>query len=371
VPYTASGFAACGKLFSTLFGVNYAPAMIISAIVIVAYTTLGGFTAASTTDFIQSVFMTVALVVITCFGVAHAGGVSGVMENARALPGFLNMTAMYDAGTNASVPYGFITIVSTMAWGLGYFGMPHVLLRFMAIQDEKKLALSRRVASVWVFIAMFVAIAIGIVGLGMVKAGSIEALADPETVIIQIANLLSTYGFIPAIVAGVVLAGILASTMSTADSQLLAAASSVSQNLVTDVLGIKVSKKAAILVARLTLVGIALIAVFIARNPESNVFRIVSFAWAGFGAAFGPAMLLALFWKRANRAGALAGMVAGGAMVFIWKFMVRPMGGAWNIYELLPAFIVALVVNVLVSRAAPAPDKDVTKEFDEVAQECR
>ncbi|MBQ8953989.1 MAG: sodium/proline symporter [Clostridia bacterium] len=370
VPYTASGFAACGKLFSTLFGVNYMPAMIVSAIVIVTYTSLGGFTAASTTDFIQSIFMTIALIVILFFGVAQAGGLSAVIENARSLPGYLSFGQTYDAASGAAAPYGFMTVVSTMAWGLGYFGMPHILLRFMAIEDDRKLALSRRVASVWVLVAMFVAIAIGIVGLGVVKAGAVTAPEDSETIIITLADLLSSYGFIPAIVAGIVLAGILASTMSTADSQLLAAASSVSQNLVGEVFGIKVSKTAEMLVARLTVLAIAVVGVVLARDPNSNVFKIVSFAWAGFGAAFGPVVLLALFWKRSNKAGALAGMVAGGAMVFIWKFLVRPIGGAWNIYELLPAFVVALAANVIVSLVTPEPDAAVRKEFDAVMKKC-
>ncbi len=371
IPYTASGFAACGKLFSSLFGMNYMTAMIISAIVIVAYTSLGGFTAASTTDLIQSIFMTVALIVILFFGVAKAGGISAVVENAQALPGYLSMVATHDAASGASSPYGFITIVSTLAWGLGYFGMPHILLRFMAIEDKDKLKTSRRIASIWVVVSMFIAIAIGIIGLGMVKAGTLSALEDSETVIIAISNLLSSYGAIPAIVAGIVLSGILASTMSTADSQLLAASSSVSQNLLRDSLGIKISKKNEMLIARLTVLVIALIGVLIARDPNSNVFQIVSFAWAGFGAAFGPVVLLALFWKRSNWQGALAGMVSGGAVVFIWKYLVRPMGGAWNIYELLPAFIVALIAMVIVSLITPAPSKEITDEFDSVMDDCR
>ena len=155
VPYTASGFAACGKLFSTLFGVNYMPAMIIAAIVIVAYTTLGGFLAASTTDFIQSIIMTFALLIVLGFGVHVAGGVNAVIENAHSLKGYLTLFGVHDAATNTASPYTGLTIISTLAWGLGYFGMPHILLRFMAIKDENKLKLSRRVASIWVVIAMF------------------------------------------------------------------------------------------------------------------------------------------------------------------------------------------------------------------------
>lgn len=319
IPYTASGFAACGKLFSNLFGISYIPAMIVSAIIIVGYTALGGFLAASTTDFIQSIVMTLALVIVVCFGVQTAGGLDAVIENASALPGYLSMTSVHDAVSNTAGSYGIISIVSTFAWGLGYFGMPHILLRFMAIENEEKLTLSRRVASVWVVISMAVAIFIGIVGYGMSVSGALDTLSgsDSETLIIKTAQLLSGHGVLAIILAGVILAGILACTMSTADSQLLAASSSISQNILKDVLHLKLSEKATMLTARLTVVVIAVIAVFIARDPDSSVFGIVSFAWAGFGGAFGPVMLFSLFWRRTNRNGALAGMISGGAMVFI------------------------------------------------------
>lgn len=368
IPYTASGFAACGKLFNSLFGVNYVTAMVVSGIVIVAYTSLGGFLAASTTDFIQSIVMTVALIVMVLFGVHAAGGLDAVMDNARALPGYLSMTLTHDMAENSTSPYGFITIISTLAWGLGYFGMPHILLRFMAIEDERKLTLSRRVASIWVVISMAVAIFIGIVGYGVTRAGSIGFLegSASETVIVRLAGLLSTYGVFAALLAGVVLAGILASTMSTSDSQLLAAASSVSQNLMSECFRVKMDEKKKVAAARLTVVAIALIAMFLARDPNSSVFGIVSFAWAGFGAAFGPVVLFGLFWKRANWQGALAGMVSGGVTIFVWKYLIRPFGGAWNIYELLPAFLVACVFIVAVSLATAEPRKEVVDTFNAV-----
>lgn len=369
VPYTASGFAACGKLFSTLFGVNYMPAMIVAAIVIVAYTTLGGFLAASTTDFIQSIIMTFALLIVLGFGVHVAGGVDAVIDNAHSLKGYFTLFGVHDAATNTSSPYSGLTIFSTLAWGLGYFGMPHILLRFMAIEDENKLKLSRRVASVWVVIAMFVAIAIGVIGRAMTKAGAIEMLSDSssaETIIIKIASLLSTHGAFAVLAAGIILSGILASTMSTADSQLLAASSSMSQNILKDTLKLKISNKNNMIFARITVIIIAVIAVFLAKNPDSSVFRIVSFAWAGFGAAFGPVMLFALFWKRSNRNGALAGIIVGGVMVFVWKFLIRPLGGAWDIYELLPAFLIACAAIIIVSLATKAPDKEIVEEFESI-----
>jgi len=367
VPYVASGLAAIGKLFNSLFGWNYMTAVVIGAVVIISYTSVGGFSAVATMDLIQSVIMTAALAIIVVFGVAQAGGLGAVLDNARTLPGFLSFTQTYNAATGSAEPYGFIRIISMMAWGLGYFGMPHILVRFMAIRDENELTLSRRIAATWVVISMGVAVFIGIVGHAVSSAGRIAALegSATETVIVQLSNLLSSFGILPAIVAGCILAGILAATMSTADSQLLAASSAFSENMVQNVFGVKLTQKQTMLTARLTVIVIAVIALFLARDPNSNVFQIVSFAWAGFGATFGPAMLCALFWKRSNRQGIMAGLVAGSAMIFIWKFAVRPLGGAFDIYELLPAFLVALATIVVVSLITPEPEADVVKAFEE------
>ena len=368
IPYTASGFAACGKLFSSLFGINYQVAMVISALIIVGYTTLGGFLAACTTDFIQSIIMSIALVIVFIFGINVAGGVSAVVENAQSLPGYLTMHTTYDPVSGTEQPYPIISIVSMIAWGLGYFGMPHILLRFMAIEDEEKLKLSRRVATGWVVISLAVAVLIGIIGLAMTAAGELIPLegSASETIIVKIADLMSQHGVLPALLAGTILAGILASTMSTADSQLLAASSSVSSDLLGDFLKKKTGKKGSMFADRMTLLIIALVAVFLARDPNSSVFNIVSFAWAGFGAVFGPVVLFALFWKRSNWQGALAGMISGGAMVFIWKYLVRPLGGAWDIYELLPAFLVSCAAIVLVSLLTKAPSKEIVEEFESV-----
>lgn len=368
IPYTASGFASCGKLFSSLFGINYQVAMVISALIIVGYTTLGGFLAASTTDFIQSIIMSIALIIVFIFGINVAGGVSAVVENAQSLPGYLTMHTTYDPVSGTEQPYPIISIVSMIAWGLGYFGMPHILLRFMAIEDEEKLKLSRKVATGWVVISLAVAVLIGIIGLAMTAAGELIPLegSASETIIVKIADLMSQHGVLPALLAGTILAGILASTMSTADSQLLAASSSVSSDLLGDFLKKKTGKKGSMFADRITLLIIALVAVFLARDPNSSVFNIVSFAWAGFGAVFGPVVLFALFWKRSNWQGALAGMISGGAMVFIWKYLVRPLGGAWDIYELLPAFLVSCAAIVLVSLLTKAPSKEIVEEFESV-----
>lgn len=368
IPYTASGFAACGKLFSSLFGVDYFPAMVVSAVIIVGYTALGGFMAASTTDFVQSIFMSIALIIVVFFGISQAGGLSQVMENANNTDWMLTLTKTLSNG--ATVPYGKLTMASMLAWGLGYFGMPHVLLRFMAIEDENKLALSRRIATVWVVISMSIAIFIGVIGYSLVQNGVIAAGADfdSERILIYLASILKEYGFLAIIAAGVILSGILACTMSTADSQLLAASSSVSENIVKDFFGVKLSQKTTMIVARLTVIAIAVIAVIFASNPNSGVFEIVSFAWAGFGAVFGPLMLASLFWRRANKYGAVCGMVVGGVMIFVYKYIVRVAfaGTILDIYELLPAFLAGGLTLIVVSLITPAPDKALTDTFDKV-----
>lgn len=364
VPYTASGFAACGKLFGTLFGVDYHIAMIVSAIIIVGYTSLGGFNAASTTDLIQSIVMTIALVIVLVFGITQAGGWDAVMANAQSLKGYLSMFDLHDVATGGSNSYGPLKILSTMAWGLGYFGMPHILLRFMAIENPDKIKLSRRVATIWVVISMSIGILIGVIGLGMVANNALAPLEDSETIVIQIANLLSQNGIGLALVAGVIISGILACTMSTSDSQLLAASSSVSENILGGLFKLNLSEKTKMIVARAVLIIIAVIGVVIAWDSNSSVFGIVSFAWAGFGAAFGPVMLLALFWKRSNKYGAIAGMIASGAMVFIWKYVIAGLAEVLNVYELLPAFITGLAVNVIVSLVTPKPEQEILDEFD-------
>ncbi|MCC8126899.1 MAG: sodium/proline symporter [Clostridiales bacterium] len=369
IPYTASGFKAVGTLFSSLFGTDYHLSMVIGAIIIVGYTVMGGFLAVSTTDLIQSIVMTIALVVIVFFGINVAGGWDAVADNARSLEGYLSMTQLHDMATHTASEYSPIMILSTTAWGLGYFGMPHILLRFMAMRDEKEIRLSRRIATIWVFISMFVAILIGIIGYAASVAGAIPMFttsADSETTVIQFAGLLGAKGFLFSLIAGVVLAGILACTMSTADSQLLTAASSVSQNLLQDFLKIHLTEKQSMNIARITVAVIALISVFMAWDPNSSVFNIVSFAWAGFGASFGPIMLFSLFWKRTNLQGALTGMISGGVMIFVWKYLIRPMGGVWNIYELLPAFLVSSALIVVVSLLTAAPSEEITREFDSI-----
>ena len=369
VPYTASGFSACGKLFNSLFGFDYMTSMLISAAVIVAYCATGGFMAASVTSLVQSVMMTFALVVVLIFGINTAGGWDAVVTNAKEIPGYLSMFASTNITAGSSGAYTPLMIVSTLAWGLGYFGMPHILLHFMAIEDETKLKISRRVGSVWVVISLGVAVIIGVVGFAMAKAGALalpESQSVAENLIVNVSSLLSKVGVFPAIIAGIIIAGILAATMSTADAQLLAAASGVTHNLLTNVFGVKLSDKKSMLIARLTVVGVAVLGVIFASDPNSSIFRVVSFAWAGFGATFGPVMLFSLFWKRCNKWGAIAGMASGAVMIFVWKYLIAPIGGILNIYELLPAFIISSIFIVVVSLATKAPDAEIVAEFESV-----
>ena len=373
VPYTASGFASVGKLFDSLFGVPYHVAMVVGAAVIIAYTMSGGFLAASTTDFLQSIIMTLALVVVVIFGIFSVDGMANVTGAVKDLPGYLSVVELYDSTASAAKSFSVLSIISTLAWGLGYFGMPHILLRFMAIEDKNKLKTSRRIASIWVVISMGIAIFIGVIGYAMVNAG-VVSLSDPERIIIEIAKLLSTYGWLLAIVAGLIIAGILASIMSTSDSQLLAAASSVSENIVRRFIKKDMKVKTSMLIARITVAVIAVVAVIFAWDPDSSVFGIVSFAWAGFGAAFAPVVLFALFWKRTTKWGALSGIIAGGVTVIAWEYIITPLGKthgieALTIYELLPAFIIACIAIVVVSLLTKAPDKEIIEEFEAVKAE--
>ncbi len=372
--YAASCLVTCGKLFSSLFGFDYVPMMIIGAVFVLIYTIIGGFLAESVSDFMQAVVMIVALVVIVVTGTVSAGGLGAVIDNAQSIPGFLeffgvatpttvdgvqqvvNGTPQFGAAEN----YGILDIVSPLAWGLGYFGMPQVLLRFMAIRNEHELTRSRRIATVWVVISLVVAVFIGVVGRTLYPDALMTA-ASAENVFI----LLSTR-LLPPLLAGLVMAGILAATISSSDSYLLIAASAFSKNIYQGLLHRKATDKQVLTMSRITLLVITAVAVVIALDENSVIFTIVSFAWAGFGATFGPLIILSLFWKRINRAGAIAGMISGGSMVFIWNLLIRPLGGLWDVYELLPAFLFSCLCIVVVSLLTPPPAEEIQKEFDEV-----
>ena len=374
--YTASCFVTCGKLFNQLFGLNYKLMMLIGAIFVLTYTFLGGFLAESTTDFIQGIIMIFALVAVLVVGITAAGGVGAVIENARSIPGFLEFFGIAQPAVGpggvqqlsaSGAPlfgdrgsYGFLTIISTMAWGLGYFGMPQVLLRFMGIRKASELKKSRRIAVVWVIIAMASAVIIGIVGRALYPSELLTAPAS-ESVFILLAKTLMN-----PLIAGVMMAGILAATMSSSDSYLLIAASSFARNIFQGILKKDASDKLIMRVSRITLLAVALVGIIIALDENSVIFKVVSFAWAGFGATFGPIILFSLFWKRCTRAGAIAGMLGGGGMVFLWKLVIRPQGGVFGIYELLPAFIFSCLCILLVSLVTRKPSEEIRREFDAV-----
>ena len=375
--YAASCFVTCGKLFSTLFGASYESMMIIGAIFVLIYTILGGFLAESASDFMQGVVMFVALGVIVVVSVVNAGGLGTVVENAKEIPGFLEFFGIANPTLNeageqiveagaplfgAASEYSLLQICSMMAWGLGYFGMPQVLLRFMAIRKEEELPRSRRIAMVWVIISLAVAVFIGIVGRTSADFATAHLTKpDAENIFITLAT-----SSLPPILAGFVMAGILAATISSSDSYLLIASSAVAKNIYQGIFKKNAEDKKVMTVSRITLLVIALIAMVIAWDKNSIIFNIVSFAWAGFGATFGPIMLFALFWKRTNRAGAIAGMVSGAGMVFLWKLVISGFGGVFAIYELLPAFIFSSICIVVVSLLTAPPSNEILEDFKSV-----
>ena len=375
--YAASCFVTCGKLFSTLFGYSYHSMMIVGVVFVLFYTFIGGFLAESASDFMQAIVMIFALLVVLVTGTVSVGGLDVVLENAKAIPGYFSLDAMAspilgEDGLQQVVngapqfgeptPYGVLSMLSMLAWGLGYFGMPQVLLRFMAIRRADELTRSRRIATVWVLISLAAAVFIGVLGRAMfpAEAGLLTA-GGAENVFITLSESL-----LPPLLAGIVMAGILAATISSSDSYLLIAASAFAKNIFGGLLKKDASDKSIMTVTRIILVVISLVGMIIAWDENSVIFTIVSFAWAGFGATFGPIMLFSLFWKRTNQAGAIAGMISGGAMVFIWKLLIKPMGGVFGIYELLPAFIVSCIFIVVVSLVTAPPSKEIQDEFDAV-----
>ncbi len=374
--YAASCLVTCGKLFSTLFGFDYVPMMIVGAVFVLVYTIIGGFLAESASDFMQACVMIVALIVVVVTGTVAAGGLGAVLDNAKSIPGFMEFFGIATPVTVDGVQqvvngepqfgpageYGFLNIISMLAWGLGYFGMPQVLLRFMAIRSEHELTRSRRIATVWVLISLVVAVFIGVVGRALYPV-ALTTASSAENIFIELSTNL-----LPPLLAGLVMAGILAATISSSDSYLLIAASAFSKNIYQGLLHKKATDKQVLMISRITLLVITAIAIVIALDENSVIFSIVSFAWAGFGATFGPLMLMSLFWKRINRAGAIAGMISGGVMVFVWNLLVRPLGGIWDIYELLPAFLFSCLCIVVVSLLTAPPSKEIQKEFDEVRQ---
>jgi len=349
--YTSSGLVAGGKLFETVFGLDYTYAVIIGTVCVVSYTLFGGFLAVAWTDLIQGLMMSAALIVVPL--VAIDGGWTELSSTLTTKnPELLNIWTSV-----SGEPLSTIAIISLVAWGLGYFGQPHILARFKASRSNKDIKTARRIAVIWTLISMTGALLIGLVGISYVDSNLAGNLADPEKIFMVLVNAV----FHP-VVAGILLAAILAAIMSTADSQLLVSSSALAEDFYKKLFNKEATQQQIVNVGRFAVVAISILALILALNPKSSVLGLVSYAWAGFGAAFGPAILLSLFWRNMNRNGALAGIIVGGVTVVIWKQLS---GGWFDVYEIVPGFILATISIIVVSLATGAPEEAVTESFDE------
>ena len=371
--YCGSCFVTCGKLFNSLFGWDYSVMMVFGALIVFLYTMVGGYLSVVATDFVQGCLMFFALAVVVIGSITMAGGVDNTVAFLSDIPGYLSMTTMAtpELGEDGmqivqngqplfGVPaeYGLLTIISTMSWGLGYFGMPQVLVRFLGIRSEEEVKTSRRIAIVWVIISMFCAVMIGMIGRAIIPAELLTQSAA-ESIFIVLSKMM-----LPAFFCGLVVSGILAASMSSASSYLLITGSSVAENIFRGVFKKNATDNQVLIVSRITLAAVLIFGCFIAWDENSVIFNVVSYAWAGLGASFGPLTLFSLYWRRTNKQGAIAGMVTGAAMVLIWHNLIKPIGGVFGIYELLPAFLCSAIAIVVVSLLTKEPEQAVLDEFD-------
>ena len=353
--YTSSGVVAGGKLFESAFGINYAIGLYVTAGVVVAYTLFGGFMAVSMTDFVQGCIMFVALIMVPLVAFTELGGAAPTSAALNDIdPELLNLFG----------GVGVVGIISAMSWGLGYFGQPHIIVRFMAIRSVRDVAAARNIGMTWMFVTIVGALATGLVGLAYVTVNGI-ALDDPETIFIVLSSdlLFNPY------VGGFLLAAILAAIMSTISSQLLVSSSSLTEDFYKIFLRRSAEQGELVLVGRISVVVVAAVAIALAYNPDSNVLTLVSNAWAGFGAAFGPIVLLSLFWKGLTRTGALAGMITGAAVVLGWIYAPITIEGqslSSVLYEIVPGFIACFAAAVIVSRLGANPPESVEATFEEM-----
>ena len=376
--YVGSCFVTCGKLFHTLFGLDYATMMVFGAIIVFLYTLVGGYLSVVATDFIQAVLMFFALAVVVIGSVAWAGGVDNAAAFLRDIPGYLSMThtatPVLDAEGNqvssagaalfgTPAEYGLLTVISTLSWGLGYFGMPQVLTRFMGIRSAEEVKVSRRIAIVWCVVSMACAVCIGLIGRAVIPL-EFSTQSAAENVFVVLSQMM-----LPSFLCGVVVSGILAASMSSSSSYLLIAGSSVAENIFHGVLKRDATDRQVMIVARVTLIVVFFLGVLIAWDENSVIFNVVSYAWAGLGASFGPLVLASLYWRRTTRQGAVAGMLVGAGTVLVWHNLVKPLGGVFGVYELLPAFILGALAIVVVSLLTPEPAPEVLEEFDHYMDE--
>lgn len=368
--YTASAFASGGKLFSTVFGCSYHVSLTIGAVIILAYTFMGGFMAVCTTDFIQGMLMLVALVTVPVVAFALMGGNVGTALEQTGVnaANFLNVLKNGDNNFSA------VEIISQLAWGLGYCGMPHILVRFMAVKNQKELNKSKGIAIIWVAISLAFAVVIGVLGRAYLYPTILGADGgSTETVFIEMIKQVFTVDIKLPIIAGLFLCGILAAIMSTADSQLLVTASSMSEDIYKGIIKKDASEEKVMKMSRYTVLAVAVLAYLIAWDPNSSIMGLVSNAWAGLGAAFGPTVLMSLFWKRCNLQGAVAGIISGGLTVIIWDYIPlvggQTLGAVTGLYSLAIGFLISIVLIVIVSLCTKAPDASIVAEFERVASD--
>ncbi len=365
--YTASALAAGGKLFNSVFGIDYSIALTIGAVVILAYTFMGGFLAVCTTDFIQGMLMLVALLAVPLVALGIIG--SGNLSTTLAQTGVDSATFLDIMKNGTSGEFSVVDIISQLAWGLGYCGMPHILVRFMAVRDEKELNKSKGIAIGWVALSLLFACIIGVVGRAYLFPDVLTGGAEEKVFIEMIVKLFTTDVRLP-IIGGLFLCGILAAIMSTADSQLLVSASSVAEDIYLGVFKKKADDKKVLMISRVTVVVIAVLAYLIALDPNNSIMGLVSNAWAGLGAAFGPIVVLSLFWKRTNLQGAIAGIASGALAVIVWDYIPllngATLGSATGLYSLVVGFGLGLIMIVLFSLLTKAPSEEMLKEFDDV-----
>jgi sodium/proline symporter len=350
--YTSSGLVAAGKLFETVFGFDYEIAVIVGTLFVVSYTLFGGFLAVSWTDLVQGLLMAAALLIVPIIAISAEGGIGALLATLKAHNPELLTLWRDNEGKALSV----IAIVSLLAWGLGYFGQPHILARFAGIRSGADVPMARRIAVTWSALSMAGAVLVGLAGAAWVQGSAGGTLGDPETIFMLLVNAL----FHP-VIAGVLLAAILAAIMSTADSQLLVSSSALAEDFYRKLLRPQASQAEIVLVGRLAVVLLAIVALLLAFDPNSTVLGLVGYAWAGFGAAFGPVLLLSLYWRRMNRAGALAGVLVGGLTVVIWK---QRSGGLFDLYEIVPGVLLATLAIVVASIVTAPPPAAVREGFD-------
>ncbi|MGN0035258.1 MAG: sodium/proline symporter, partial [Coriobacteriales bacterium] len=371
--YTGSCFVTCGKLFNTLFGWDYSIMMVFGAIIVFLYTMIGGYLSVVATDFVQGTLMFFALAVVLIGSITMIGGVDNTVAFLSDIPGYLSMsqtatpvldasgTQMVEGGMplfGAPAEYGLLTIISTMSWGLGYFGMPQVLVRFMGIRSEQQVRQSRIIAIVWMVISVFCAASIGFIGRALMPT-ELLTQSSAESIFIVMSQIM-----LPAFFCGIVVSGILAASMSSASSYLLITGSSVAENIYRSIFKKDATDEQVLIVSRITLACVLLFGIVVAWDSNSVIFTVVSYAWAGLGASFGPLTLFSLYWKRTTKQGAIAGMITGAATVIVWHNLIRPLGGVFGIYELLPAFLLGCLAIVIGSKLSPEPSQAVLDDFE-------